>query len=99
MFSHEAEVGVKCMLKRGCLASHSFSVGSYGWRAARKVALDAFYPSSKMPLAPARHLRACSSSSPCGAFKQGSAFKFNQDQNTALDGVTAFGPWQLPIQQ
>jgi len=23
MFSHDAEVGVKCMLKRGCLSSHA----------------------------------------------------------------------------
>lgn len=27
MFSHEAEVGVKCMLKRRCLASHSCTAG------------------------------------------------------------------------
>ncbi|AER54931.1 hypothetical protein DSC_01390 [Pseudoxanthomonas spadix BD-a59] len=27
MFSHEAEVGVKCMVKRGCLASHFWTLG------------------------------------------------------------------------
>jgi len=27
MFSHDAEVGVKCMLKRGCLSSHFCTAG------------------------------------------------------------------------
>jgi len=27
MFSHDAEVGVKCMLNLGCLASHSCTAG------------------------------------------------------------------------
>jgi hypothetical protein len=27
IFSHDAEVGVKCMLNRGCFASHSCTAG------------------------------------------------------------------------
>ena len=30
MFSHEAEVGVKCIVKRGCLSSHCWTLGFCG---------------------------------------------------------------------